>query len=66
MNRVRGKERGMKLEIRANDGRKDKDFHYEFTISDKILLGLAAVTFGSVAAMAISKNWKPQRKKWWQ
>lgn len=56
----------MKLEIRATDGRKDKDFHYEFTISDKILLGLAAVTFGSVAAMAVSKNWKPQRKKWWQ
>ncbi|EHJ53200.1 hypothetical protein [Streptococcus macacae] len=56
----------MKLDIRASDHSKNKDFHYEFAISDKILLGLVAVSFGAAAVIAVSKNWKSQRKKWWQ
>lgn len=56
----------MKLEIRVSNDREGKDFQYDFSISDKTLLGLATVSFGSIALMVVSKNWKSHRKNWWE
>ncbi|KXT75308.1 hypothetical protein [Streptococcus sp. DD12] len=53
----------MKFSIQASNVAKKKDFTYEFSLSDAVIIATTVTLVGSIALVKIAKDYKPLLKR---